>query len=55
MEYFILFKIFSEFSIKEEDGRISLAYERLSGIPKHIADKFALRTDILDLSYNIIR
>lgn len=46
---------FSEFSIKEEDGRISLAYERLPGIPKNIADKFALRTHTLDLSYNTIR
>lgn len=46
---------FSEFSIKEEDGRISLAYERLPGIPKSIADKFALRTHTLDLSYNTIR
>lgn len=45
----------SEFAIKEEDGRISLAYERLPGIPKNIADKFALRTHTLDLSYNTIR
>lgn len=44
----------SEFAVKEEDGRISLAYERLSGIPKSIADKFALRTHTLDLSYNTI-
>lgn len=50
-----LVKNFSEFSIKEEDGRISLAYERLPGIPSGIADKFAMRTHTLDLSYNTIR
>ncbi|XP_055324292.1 leucine-rich melanocyte differentiation-associated protein-like [Sitodiplosis mosellana] len=45
----------SDFACKEEDGRISLAYERLQGIPRKIAEKFALRTHTLDLSYNSIK
>lgn len=47
--------IFSDILCKEEDGRVSLAYERLPGIPKNLADKFALRTHTLDLSYNNIK
>lgn len=40
---------------KDEDGRISLAYERLPCIPKKIADKFAQKTHTIDLSYNNIK
>lgn len=46
---------FSDFLYREEDGRISLAYERLPGIPQMIADQFALRTHTLDLSYNKLK
>lgn len=35
-----------------DGGRITLAYENLSHIPKKIADKFADHTRILDLSHN---
>ncbi|XP_037026029.1 leucine-rich melanocyte differentiation-associated protein-like isoform X2 [Bradysia coprophila] len=37
------------------DGRISLAYEQLTKIPRPIADKFASSTHILDLSFNSIK
>lgn len=46
---------FSEQLRREDEGRISLAYERLTGIPMKIANKFALQTHTLDLSYNYIR
>lgn len=39
-------------NILEEDGRISLAYENLRTIPRRIAEKFAMQTKFLDLSYN---
>ncbi|KAM7364032.1 misexpression suppressor of KSR 4 isoform 3-T3 [Cochliomyia hominivorax] len=39
-------------NILEENGRISLAYENLRTIPKRIAEKFAMQTKFLDLSYN---
>lgn len=39
-------------NILEENGRISLAYENLRSIPRQIAEKFALKTKFLDLSYN---
>ena len=39
-------------NILEENGRISLAYENLKTIPKRIAEKFAIHTKFLDLSYN---
>ncbi|XP_023294046.2 uncharacterized protein LOC111677188 [Lucilia cuprina] len=39
-------------NILEENGRISLAYENLRTIPRRIAEKFALQTKFLDLSYN---
>lgn len=45
----------SDFTCKEEDGRITLAYERLPGIPRKIAEKFAMRTHTLDLCYNNIK
>uniref|UniRef100_A0A2M4AS94 Putative u2-associated snrnp a' protein n=1 Tax=Anopheles triannulatus TaxID=58253 RepID=A0A2M4AS94_9DIPT len=35
--------------------RLSLAYERLSQIPRKIAEKFSRTTTILDLSYNEIK
>ncbi|XP_031620200.1 leucine-rich melanocyte differentiation-associated protein-like [Contarinia nasturtii] len=44
-----------ELTYKEDDGRISLAYEHLPAIPRKIADKFALRTHTLDLSHNNIK
>ncbi|XP_065371114.1 uncharacterized protein MESK4 [Calliphora vicina] len=39
-------------NILEENGRISLAYENLRTIPRRIAEKFAMQTKFLDLSYN---
>lgn len=39
-------------NILEENGRISLAYENLRSIPRRIAEKFAVQTKYLDLSYN---
>lgn len=39
-------------NILEENGRISLAYENLRTIPRRIAEKFAIQTKFLDLSYN---
>lgn len=36
----------------DSKGRVSLAYEKLSEIPRTIADRFAPNTKILDLSYN---
>ncbi|XP_052873026.1 leucine-rich melanocyte differentiation-associated protein-like isoform X2 [Anopheles cruzii] len=35
--------------------RLSLAYERLSQIPRKVAEKFSRTTTILDLSYNEIK
>lgn len=37
------------------EGRISLAYERLSRIPRPLADHFAQNTHTLDLSHNNIK
>lgn len=39
-------------NILEDNGRISLAYENLKTIPRRIAEKFAMQTKFLDLSYN---
>uniref|UniRef100_A0A1A9W5A0 U2A'/phosphoprotein 32 family A C-terminal domain-containing protein n=1 Tax=Glossina brevipalpis TaxID=37001 RepID=A0A1A9W5A0_9MUSC len=39
-------------NILEESGRISLAYENLKTIPRRIAEKYAMQTKFLDLSYN---
>ncbi|KAL9892550.1 uncharacterized protein ACN2A1_008068 isoform 1-T2 [Glossina fuscipes fuscipes] len=39
-------------NILEENGRISLAYENLKTIPRRIAEKYAMQTKFLDLSYN---
>lgn len=42
----------------DSDGsgeRLSLAYEKLSKIPRKIAEKFSKTTTILDLSYNDIK
>lgn len=51
-----MFRVFfSEIVCKEEDGRISLAYERLPGIPRKIAEKYAPRIHTLDLSFNDIK
>lgn len=41
--------------INFSNGRIGLAYEKLTGIPKPIAERFSARTTILDLSYNNIQ
>lgn len=46
---------FVDRSFKECDGRISLAYERLSIIPKSIAEQFSQSTHTLDLSHNNIK
>lgn len=39
----------------EAEGRISLAYERLTQIPRPIAENFAINTHTLDLSHNNIK
>uniref|UniRef100_A0A182X3J7 LRRcap domain-containing protein n=1 Tax=Anopheles quadriannulatus TaxID=34691 RepID=A0A182X3J7_ANOQN len=41
--------------IDQNGERLSLAYERLSQIPRKIAEKFSRTTTILDLSYNEIK
>lgn len=46
---------YSEVLYKEENGRLSLAYERLPGIPKRIADQFATKIHTLDMSFNNIK
>lgn len=52
---FFFIHLGSDILYKDDDGRISLAYERLPGIPKKVADKFASKTHTLDLSYNNIK
>lgn len=47
--------MFSDMLYKEENGRISLAYEKLPGIPKKVAEKFANTVHTLDLSHNNIK
>lgn len=46
----------SQYNEMEGSGeRLSLAYEKLSKIPRKIAEKFSKTTTILDLSYNDIK
>lgn len=57
VDLFTFFMIFvcSDVLCRDDDGRISLAYERLPGIPKKVAEKFASKIHTLDLSYNNIK
>lgn len=55
VSFYFRFRFTSDILCKEDDGRISLAYERLPGIPKKVADQFASKTHTLDLSYNDIK
>lgn len=46
---------FRENYFNKTEKRISLAYEKLTQIPKSVAIEFADQTFILDLSYNNLR